>query len=118
MREICRTEANGQHLQNCLVNKLRCQGIVRICLNRLSFAETRGVKRFSDRRISQRLLIRGRFKFEMDRALSTPWWPETSKLIHDLFGWRPGAKSGDFFGPTRIVFRFVEESSSMTVHMI
>jgi hypothetical protein len=120
MREIWRTEANNWNLNACRIPGQRdlYRGIVRIYLNRISFSEMRGVKIFESRRISHGLLMKDRFKFDMNRAPSASWRPETCQLIFDLFGKRPGVRSSDFLGPNRIVFFLIEESSSMIIRMI
>jgi hypothetical protein len=51
-------------------------------------------------------------------ARSIPSWLEISKLIFDQLTQRRSATPDDFFGQNRIVFLFMEESSSMTVQVI
>jgi hypothetical protein len=99
MREIWWAEANGWN-----ANAL--------------FSGTREAKIFRDAGTFQSLLMKGRFSFDMDRPFSTSWWPETSKLIFVPFGSRSKVWRGDFFEPNQTVFLFMEERSSITVHII
>jgi hypothetical protein len=99
MREIWWAEANGWNAN-------------------ASFSGTREAKIFRSARIFHSLLMKGRFSFNMDCPRSTSWWPETSELIFDPFGSRSKVWRGDFFESNRTVFLFMEESSSMTVHII
>jgi hypothetical protein len=59
-------------LQTCLANKIRIGDIVRICLNRISFSETRTAKLFRNDRIFHGFLMKEGLKFNMDRTSGQP----------------------------------------------
>jgi hypothetical protein len=60
------------------------RGIVRICVNRISYSETWGAKIFCDSRMSHGLVMKDRFMLDMDRAHSAPRGQKqaTWSLIH------------------------------------
>jgi len=55
------------------------RGIVRICLNHISFSETSGAKILGEGRISHDFLMNDRFKFRMDRA-ANPFATRNKKI--------------------------------------
>jgi hypothetical protein len=76
------------------------------------------VKIFGNSTISYGYLTKDIFNINMDCTYSTASCPATTKLIFDPFGQSLRITSGDFSEGNRIIFPFMEESSSMANQII